>query len=44
VANADRPITVPDFLATVCTVVGIDFTRKSDPPGVDRPIRIVNTT
>jgi hypothetical protein len=40
----DRPITVPDFLGTVCTILGIDYTRKNYPPGVDRPIPIVDTS
>ena len=43
-AVVDRPIGVPDFLATVCTVLGIDYTRKNHPPGVDRPIPIVDTS
>lgn len=40
----DRPITVPDFLATVSTVLGIDYTRKNHPPGVGRPVPIVDTS
>ena len=40
----DRPISVPDFLATICTILGIDYTRKNHPAGVDRPIPIVDTT
>ncbi|QOV88283.1 DUF1501 domain-containing protein [Humisphaera borealis] len=43
-AVADRPISVPDFLATVCTVLGVDYKRKNHPPGVDRPIPIVDTS
>ncbi|HUR53749.1 MAG TPA: DUF1501 domain-containing protein, partial [Gemmataceae bacterium] len=43
-AVADRPISVVDFLATVCTVLGIDHRRKNYPPGVDRPIPIVDTS
>src|SRR5262245_52815131 len=43
-AVAECPITVPDFLATVCTVLGIDYTKKNHPPGVDRPIPIVDTS
>jgi hypothetical protein len=35
---------VTDFLGTVCTVLGIDYTRKNHPPGVDRPISIVDTS
>jgi hypothetical protein len=40
----DRPISVPDFLGTVCTILGIDYRRKNYPPGVDRPIPIVDTS
>jgi uncharacterized protein (DUF1501 family) len=43
-AVADRPISVTDFLATVCAILGIDYTRKNHPPGVDRPIPIVDTS
>jgi len=43
-AVADRPISVPDSLGTACTVLGIDDTRKNQPPGVDRPIPIVDTS
>lgn len=40
----DRPISVPDFLATICTILGIDYQRKNRPRGVDRPIPIVDTS
>ena len=40
----DRPISVPDFLATICTILGIDYKRINRPPGVDRPIPIVDTS
>ena len=40
----DRPISVPDFLATVCTILGIDYKRENRPKGVDRPIPIVDTS
>ncbi len=40
----DRPIGVTDFLATVCTILGIDYTRENHPPGVKRPIPIVDTS
>ena len=43
-AVAERPISVTDFLGTVCTVLGIDHTKKNHPPGVDRPIPIVDTS
>lgn len=40
----DRPISVPDFLGTVCTILGIDYRKKNHPPGVGRPIPIVDTS
>jgi uncharacterized protein (DUF1501 family) len=40
----ERPISVTDFLATVCTVLKIDHTRENKAPGVERPIPIVDTT
>lgn len=43
-AVIDRPIGVTDFLATVCTLLGIDYAQKRQPPGVDRPISIVDTS
>jgi Protein of unknown function (DUF1501) len=43
-AVVERPISVTDFLGTVCTILGIDYTRKNYPPGVDRPIPIVDTS
>jgi hypothetical protein len=43
-AVIDRPISVPDFLATVCTILGIDAARKNHPPGVDRPIPIIDAS
>src|SRR5262249_28233588 len=36
----ERPVGVKDFMATVCRVLGIDYTRKIETP-VGRPIRIV---
>jgi uncharacterized protein (DUF1501 family) len=36
----DRPVSVPDFLATVCTGLGID-PRKENISGIGRPISIV---
>lgn len=39
----DRPVTVPDLLATVCSAVGID-PMKQNPSNVDRPIRIADPT
>lgn len=43
-AVVERPISVTDFLGTVCTILGIDYKRKNHPPGVDRPIPIVDTS
>lgn len=43
-AVAERPISVTDFLGTVCTILGIDYQRKNHPPGVERPIPIVDTS
>jgi hypothetical protein len=40
----DRPISVTDFLATVCTLLGIDYTRQNRAPGIERPIPIVDTS
>jgi hypothetical protein len=40
----DRPISVPDFLGTVCTILGIDYKRKNHPTGIARPIPIVDTS
>ena len=37
----ERPISVKDFMATVCSVLGIDYTRQVKTP-VGRPIRIVD--
>jgi len=38
---AERPVTIGDFLATVCRLLGIDDTKENRPAGVNRPIRIV---
>jgi len=37
----DRPVTVPDFLATICLALGID-PKTSNPSNVGRPIRITD--
>ncbi len=37
----DRPISIKDFMATVCATLGIDHTKKVDAPG-GRPVRIVD--
>jgi hypothetical protein len=39
----ERPVRIGDFLATVCRVMGIDHAKENRPPGVDRPVRIVET-
>ena len=38
---ADRPVTVPDLLATVCTALGIDPMSQND-SNLGRPIRVVD--
>jgi uncharacterized protein (DUF1501 family) len=43
-AVTERPINVTDFLGTICTILGIDYKKKNHPPGVDRPIPIVDTS
>lgn len=43
-AVEERPISVPDFLGTICSILGIDYKKKNYPPGVDRPIPIVDTS
>jgi uncharacterized protein (DUF1501 family) len=40
----ERPISVTDFLATVCTILKIDYTRENHAAGVKRPIPIVDTS
>jgi hypothetical protein len=40
-AVEDRPVSMPDFLGTVCKALGIDPT-KTNPSNVGRPIRIVD--
>jgi hypothetical protein len=40
----ERPISVADFLATVCKILGIDYERENHAPGVKRPIPIVDTS
>lgn len=40
---ADRPVTVPDLLATVCTALGLD-PAKQNASGIGRPIRLVEPT
>jgi hypothetical protein len=37
----DHPISIKDFMATVCEVLGIDHTKKAEAPG-GRPVRIVD--
>ncbi|MBI2481820.1 MAG: DUF1501 domain-containing protein [Planctomycetia bacterium] len=40
----ERPISVTDFLGTVCTILEIDHTRENRAPGVERPIAIVDAS
>src|SRR5262245_23640214 len=40
----ERPISVTDFLASVCSILRIDYTRANAAPGIKRPIPIVDTT
>jgi uncharacterized protein (DUF1501 family) len=42
-AVQDKPVTVPDFLATVCRALGID-PRNQNMSNVGRPIRLVDLT
>ena len=37
----DRPISVKDFMATVCRLLGIDYRKEITAPN-GRPIRIVD--
>jgi hypothetical protein len=37
----DRPVLVPDLLATVCKGLGVDPMAQND-SGIGRPIRIVD--
>jgi uncharacterized protein (DUF1501 family) len=39
----ERPVNVPDFLATVCKAVGVDPTKQNDSM-IGRPIRLVEPT
>jgi hypothetical protein len=36
----ERPVSAIDFMATVCRVLGIDYTRQNQTP-IGRPIRVV---
>jgi hypothetical protein len=37
----DRPVSVPDLMATVCLALGLD-PRKQNQSNVDRPIRLAD--
>ena len=39
----ERPVSVPDLLATVCLAVGVD-PAKQNPSNVNRPIRVVDSS
>jgi Protein of unknown function (DUF1501) len=43
-AVVERPISVTDFLGTVCKILGIDYEKKNHPRGIDRPIPIVDVS
>ena len=38
--GVERPISALDFLATACTLLGIDHTKENATP-IGRPIRVV---
>jgi arylsulfatase A-like enzyme len=38
----ERPVTIIDFLATICRLMGIDYTKENHPAGINRPVRIVD--
>ncbi len=38
---ADRPVTTPDLLATICLALGLD-PKKQNVSNVGRPIRLVD--
>lgn len=40
----ERPVSVTDFAGTICTLLGIDYTRANHAPGIERPIPIVDTS
>ncbi len=40
-AVIDRPISVRDFMATVCRILGIDYTKELDTPA-GRPVHLVD--
>lgn len=37
----DRPVSIADFFATICKLIGVDYTKEYTEPG-GRPIRIVD--
>jgi uncharacterized protein (DUF1501 family) len=43
-AVVERPISVVDFLATICRILDIDHTKENKPPGVERPVPVVDTS
>jgi hypothetical protein len=40
----DRPVSVVDFMATVCKILGIDPAKERIPPGINRPIAVVDSS
>jgi hypothetical protein len=40
----ERPISVTDFLATICTILNIDYKKENVAAGAKRPVPIVDNT
>jgi hypothetical protein len=40
-AVTERPVSTVDFMATICTILGIDFNRQNQAPN-GRPVRVVD--
>jgi hypothetical protein len=38
----ERPVPIVDFLATVCRLLGVDYAKENHPPGINRPVRVVD--
>jgi len=36
----DRPVSVIDYMATICSILGIDYNKQNETP-IGRPIRVV---
>jgi uncharacterized protein (DUF1501 family) len=37
----ERPVSTLDFMATICKILGIDYTKQNQTP-IGRPVRIVD--